>query len=219
MIILGVMNPSSPSQPIRVFVADDHCVVRKGLIAMLSEELDMHVVGESETGPGALQGYRDHRPDVIILEPGLSMADESDVVTAIRSEFPAATILILTSCDGDDDIYRAFRAGAKGYLLKDATFDTIVGAVRDLYNGKMCIPPAVAAKLATRSESADLTQRELDVLKLLVSGQANREIAKSLFVSEETVKTHVKHLLAKLGVDDRTQAVTVAIKRGLVRLK
>ena len=213
------MNTPSRLSKIRVFVADNHCVVRKGLIAMLSEEPDMEVVGEAETGVGALEGYRQHQADVLILEPELSMSDGSYVVTAIRSEFPSATILVLTVCEGDEDIHRAFQAGAKGYLLKGATFDQIVGAVRELHQGKMCVPPAVAAKLATRSESPILTQRELDVLELLVSGQANREIAKSLFVSEETVKTHVKNLLAKLGVEDRTQAVTVGLKRGLVRLK
>ena len=219
MIDYASMNAATQRSKVRVFLADDHCVVRKGLIAMLTEEPDMEVVGESETGLGASEGYRLHRPDVLLLEPRLLMPDGSDVVTAIRNEFPAAIILVLTTFDGDDDIYRAFRAGAKGYLLKNATFDQIVRAVRDLHQGKTCVPAAVAAKLAMRAESPNLTQRELDVLELLVSGQANREIAKSLFVSEETVKTHVKNLLAKLGAEDRTHAVTVALKRGLVRLK
>ena len=213
------MNEASQRSKVRVFLADDHCVVRKGLIAMLTEQPDIEVVGESETGLGALDGYRLHRPDILLLEPRLLMPDGSDVVTAIRNEFPAAVILILTTFDGDDDIYRAFQAGVRGYLLKTATFDQIVRAVRDLHQGKTCVPAAVAAKLAMRSESPNLTQRELDVLELLVSGQANREIAKSLFVSEETVKTHVKNLLAKLGAEDRTHAVSVALKRGLVRLK
>lgn len=212
------MNFTPPAK-IRIFVADDHCVVRKGLIALLSEEPDMEVVGESDSGSGAVEGYRRLLPDVLVTELRLTTSCGSDVVDVIRNEFPSSSILVLTVCDGDEDIHRAFRAGVKGYLQKTATFDEIVKGVRDLHSGKGCIPPAVAAKLAVRSENPLLTQREFDVLNLLVSGLANREIAKSLFVSEETVKSHVKHLLSKLGVEDRTQAAMTAIKRGLVRLK
>jgi two-component system, NarL family, response regulator len=206
------------SKKIRVLIADDHCVVRKGLIAMISEEPDMEVVAEAETGREAVERFRAQKPDILLLDLRLPEMDGVDVVIAIRAEFLTARIVILTTFDRDEDIYRALRAGAKGYLLKDATFDEIVGCVRDVHAGKTSVPAAVATKLAERVGSPELTAREVEVLALLADGRSNKEIAAHLHVSEETVKTHVKHVLEKLGVVDRTQAAMVALKRGLIRL-
>jgi two-component system, NarL family, response regulator len=207
------------SAKIRVLIADDHCVVRKGLIAMISEEPDMEVVAEAETGREAVERFRAHLPDILLLDLRLPELDGVDVVIAIRAEFLTARIVILTTFDRDEDIYRALRAGAKGYLLKDATFDEIVGCVRDVHAGKTCVPAAVATKLAERVGSPELTAREVEVLTLLGAGHSNKEIAALLHVSDETVKTHVKHVLEKLGVVDRTQAAMVALKRGIIRLR
>ncbi|MDB5335388.1 MAG: two-component response regulator [Planctomycetaceae bacterium] len=207
------------TEPIRVMVADDHCVVRKGLIAMINEEPGMSVVAEAETGRQTVDRFREHQPDVLLLDLRMPELDGVEVVTAIREQFLMARIIILTTFDGDEDIYRALRAGAKGYILKDATFDEIVGGVRAVHAGKTCVPAAVAAKLAERTSSPELTAREMEVLGLIVAGMSNKDLAATLFVSEETVKSHVKNILAKLRVDDRTQAVTAALKRGLARLK
>lgn len=204
---------------IRVIVADDHCVVRKGLIGMLTEEEDMEVVGEAETGPEAVERFREHRPDVMLLDLRMPGMDGAEVVTAVRSEILTARIIILTVFDGDEDIYRALRAGAKGYMLKDATFDEIIACVRTVHAGGTCVPTEVATKLAERARAPELTPREREVLELLSAGRSNKEVATDLGVSDETVKTHVKRVMEKLGVSDRTQAVTVALKRGLIRLR
>ena len=202
---------------IRVLLADDHGVVRKGLVALLHEAGGMQVVAEAKDGAEAVSLYRQHRPDVLLLDLRMPELDGVEVVAAVRQEFLTARIIVLTTFDTDEDIYRALRAGAKGFLLKDATFSEIVESIRAVHAGKTCIPASIAAKLANRSATPDLTPRELDVLRLIVDGKSNREASMVLYVSEETVKSHIKSILSKLGVGDRTSAATMALKRGLVR--
>lgn len=204
---------------IRILLADDHSVVRKGLVAMLLEAGGMQVVAEAANGIEAVDLYRQHRPDILLLDLRMPELDGVDVVSAVRQEFLTARIIVLTTFDTDEDIYRALRAGAKGFLLKDAGFGEIIESIRAVHAGKSCIPASIAAKLAERSASPDLTPRELDVLRLIVEGKSNRDASTALFVSEETVKSHIKSILAKLGVSDRTAAATLAVKRGLVRLQ
>jgi two-component system NarL family response regulator len=203
---------------IRLLIADDHPVVRRGLTAMLEDQEDMAVVAEASDGPEALAAYREHVPDVALIDfrlPGLSGAE---VVAAVRAEFPGAQIIIITTYDTDEDLYQAVRAGARGYLLKDTSLDEFTDCIRRVSCGETRVPEALVARLAGRFGVAELTRRELDVLNRMAAGRANREIAADLFVSESTVKTHINHIMAKLGCADRTQAVTQALRRGLIRL-
>ncbi len=199
-------------------LADDHIVVRKGLVAMLNEAGGMKVIAEAANGDEAVSLFREHHPDLLLLDLRMPRRDGVEVVAAIREEFLTARIIILTTFDTDEDIYRALRAGAKGFLLKDATFSEIIESIRAVHAGKTCIPALIAAKLAERAAAPELTPRELDVLRLVVQGKSNRDASLTLYVTEETVKSHIKNILAKMGVSDRTSAATMALKRGLVRL-
>ncbi|WP_010584494.1 response regulator [Schlesneria paludicola] len=203
---------------IRIMLADDHIVVRKGLVAMLNEAGGMKVIAEAANGDEAVSLFREHHPDLLLLDLRMPRRDGVEVVAAIREEFLTARIIILTTFDTDEDIYRALRAGAKGFLLKDATFSEIIESIRAVHAGKTCIPALIAAKLAERAAAPELTPRELDVLRLVVQGKSNRDASLTLYVTEETVKSHIKNILAKMGVSDRTSAATMALKRGLVRL-
>ena len=200
-------------------IVEDHHIVRQGLIALLSSEPDMEVVAESADGKEAIDLFRTHKPDVTLMDLRLPSLGGADAVAQIRLEFPEARIIVLTTFDGDEDIYRALQAGAKGYLLKGMFGDELVDAIRAVHSGKSRIPPVVAERLATRMGGSALTSRELEVLELIVRGQSNKEIGNSLCISEATVKTHINNLLGKLGVTDRTQAATSAIQRGIVHLK
>ena len=203
---------------IRILVVEDHHVVRQGLVALIKTVEDMQVVGEACDGKQAVELFRQQQPDVTIMDLRLPHMNGVEAITAIRRDFPSARIIVLTTYDGDEDIYRALQAGARGYLLKDMSGDDLMDAIRTVHAGRSRIPPAVAQRLADRLGGPDLTGRELDVLKLIVSGKSNKEIGRDLFISEATVKTHINSLLSKLGVSDRTQAATTALQRGIVHL-
>lgn len=203
---------------ITVLVADDHPVVRKGLIALIEHEPDLVVVGEASNGREAMLRFEELAPDVLLMDLRMPEMEGADAVTAIREGHPDAKVIILTTFDGDEDIYRALRAGAKGYLLKDAPPSELIGAVRAVHAGGRSISADAAMKMAERASELDLTEREREVMQLITQGLSNLDIASELSISEGTVKFHVGNIFAKLGVEDRTQAVIVALKRGLVRL-
>jgi len=208
----------SPANNIRVLIADDHPVVRTGLVLMLKYEPDMEVVGEAGNGREALEMFRQHRPDVTLMDLRMPEMNGVEATAAIRVEFPTARIILLTTYDGDEDIYRGLRAGAQAYLLKDTPCEEILEALRAVHAGHKRITLEVGTKLAERAGFPELTERELDVLRLMAKGLSNVEIGAALFVAEGTVKFHINHILNKLGVGDRTQAVIAALKRGLVNL-
>ncbi|MDE3104705.1 MAG: response regulator transcription factor [Acidobacteriota bacterium] len=199
-------------------IVEDHHIVRKGFIALLQMVEDFTIVAEAADGQQAVGLYREHRPDVVLMDLRLPVMGGVDTIRAIRQEFPAARIIVLTTFDGDEDIYRALQAGAKSYLLKGMEGEELVQAIRTVHRGKSSLPPEVAERLAERLAGPQLTEREVDVLRLIVAGNSNREIGAALFISEATVKTHINNLLSKLGVSDRTQAATTALQRGIVHL-
>jgi two-component system NarL family response regulator len=207
------------ADPIRILVVDDHHVVRQGLVALLNIMPEIEVVGQAADGAEAIKLYRSLHPDITLMDlqlPGLSGVD---AIRRIRNDEPAARFIVLTTFDGDEDIYRALEAGARAYLLKGMTVEELTSAIKAVHAGKTRISPAIAEKLAERMSGPALTAREQDVLERIVAGRSNKEIASDLNISEATVKTHINSLLGKLGVGDRTHAATVAIQRGIVHLK
>jgi two-component system, NarL family, response regulator len=207
------------SNIIRVLIADDHPVVRQGLVAIVELEPDMTVVGIAGDGRSAVEVFRQQRPDVTLMDLQMPEMGGVDAITAICAEFDNARIVVLTTYDGDENIYRGLRAGAKGYLLKDADLDELLSAIRAVHSGQTCIPPAVGAKLAERMVIPQLSARELEVLRLMATGISNQEIGTALCITERTVKFHINNILSKLGVPDRTKAVLVALKRGIAHLE
>jgi two-component system NarL family response regulator len=203
---------------IRILVVEDHHVVRQGLVALINSVPDMEVVGEAADGQKGVDLHRQHLPDVTIMDLRLPVLTGVEAITAIRRQTPQARIIVLTTFDGDENISRALQAGARGYLLKDMFGEELMDAIRVVHSGKTRIPPVVAQRLAERMGGPDLTTRELEVLRLIVAGNSNKEIGNHLHISEATVKTHINNLLGKLGVSDRTQAATTAIQRGIVEL-
>jgi two-component system NarL family response regulator len=212
---------------IRILIAEDHTVVRQGLIALLRLVEGFEIVAEATNGLQALALFRQHRPDITLMDlrmpapagiPGTDDTGGVEAIKAIRSEFPDARIIVLTTFDGDEDIFRAIQAGARGYLLKGMDAEELIDAIQTVHRGKSRIPAAVAERLAERLSGNALTDRETEVLKTIVAGKSNKEIAAALFISEATVKTHINNLLSKLGVADRTQAATMALHRGIVHL-
>jgi len=197
-------------------IAEDHFVTRMGLKAIFGAEPDIDIVAEAETGTDAVALYKKHRPDVAIVDLRLPGLDGVEVVKGIRGEHGDAKVVILTSSEGSEGVYRALQAGARAYLLKDAKGSALVQALRDVYAGKRVVPPDVAVRLAERVPQSDLSPREMDVLRLLADGKSNKRIADALGLREATVRTHVSNILSKLGVDDRTQAATEAIRRGIL---
>jgi DNA-binding NarL/FixJ family response regulator len=203
---------------IRVMTADDHPVVRAGLSALLANESDLELVAEARDGAEALEMYAAHKPDVVLMDLRMPEMDGVDAIERIREAHPDARIVALTSYDGDADIYRALNAGAYGYLLKDMLGTELVVAVRAAAAGKRVIPPEVAARLAEFTPRADLTERETEVLQLAAKGMRNRDIATAIGRTPETVKVHLKHVMEKLQVHDRTEAVIQAVRRGIIHL-
>ncbi len=209
---------SNMSDPIRIMIVEDHAVVRQGLVALLRTVPEFAIVAEAADGHEAIELFRRHQPDVTLMDLRLPRMNGVEAIAAIRVDFPQARIIVLTTFDGDEDIYRALQAGARGYLLKGMTGDELMEAIRSVYGGKSRIPSPVAERLAERMSAPVLTARETEVLQLIVGGNSNKEIAAALFISEATVKTHINSLLNKLGVTDRTQAATTALQRGIVHL-
>jgi two-component system NarL family response regulator len=208
----------SEANPIRCLVADDHAIVREGVAATLELYDEFAVVAKAANGREAVALFREHRPDITLMDLNMPEMGGVETIGAIRGEFPDARIIILTTYDGDEDIFRGLRAGAKAYLLKEGPVEQLVETVRAVHRGQVRIPQEVAAKLAQRMTSPELTARELEVLQQIVAGKSNAEIGTVLFITEATVKAHVNSILGKLDVSDRTQAVTTALKRGIVHL-
>lgn len=203
---------------IRVILADDHPVVRDGLAAIVNQQKDMQVVAEADDGEAAIALYEEHRPDVMVLDLRMPRRDGVAVVEHVLEKHPKARLLIMTTYDGDEDIFRSLSRGAKGYLLKDAPRQEILSAIRAVANDQPYTSSAIAAKALQRMGRPSLTQRELDVLQQLAEGRSNKDIGRRLSISEGTAKTHVKAILTKLDAISRTEAVAVAHKRGLIRL-
>ncbi len=204
---------------IRILIADDHPIVRQGLAATIGRQPGMTVVAEAINGREVVDLFRLHRPDVTLMDLRMPQMDGVEAIAVIREESRTARIIVLTTYDSDEDIYRGLRAGAMAYLLKDAPLSELLEAIRAVHAGQKRIPLAVAAKLVERMSSPELTAREMQVLHLVVAGQSNKEIGTTLNISEGTVRAHVNNILSKMGASDRTQAATLAIKRGLVRLE
>ena len=204
------------AEKIRIMLVEDHQVVRQGLAALLSTMDDLAIVGSVGDGLEAIDTYRKVQPDITLIDLQLPKLGGADTIRQIRVEFPQARFIVLTTFDGDEDIYRALQAGARAYLLKGMPLDELLTTIHAVHNGKLHIPSAVAEKLAERLSGQELTPRELSVLERIVAGRANKEISADLSISEATVKTHINSMLGKLGVADRTHAATVAIQRGLV---
>jgi DNA-binding NarL/FixJ family response regulator len=206
------------SNPIRILVAEDHLVARVGVSTIVNMQPDMTVVAEAANGVQAVEMYRQHRPDIALLDLRMPGMTGVEAATAIRKEFPQARMIALTTYGGDEDIRRALAAGVQAYLTKDVLHDELLNAIRAVHGGQTYLPAGVAAALAAQMPRPDLSAREIQVLELIVRGLANKQIAYSLSIAEHTVKNHVKNILSKLGVQDRTQAATVAIQRGIIHL-
>jgi len=203
---------------IRILIADDHSVVREGLVSLVKRKSDMTVVAEASNGREAVDLWKEHHPDVALLDLRMPELDGVGAIKEIREVDPNAHILVLTTFDGDEDIYRAIKAGAKGYLLKDTAREALMDSIRRVHSGETCIPPTLAAKLADRVSGEALSAREIEVLQRIAAGKSNKEIGAELFISEGTVKTHVKSIFSKLDVVSRTEAVATATRRGLIQL-
>jgi len=203
---------------IRVFCVDDHPLLREGITAIINNQPDMSLVAEAANGFEAIQKFREHQPDVTLMDLRLPDMSGIDALIAIRAEFPEARIIMLTTFEGDVEIHRSLEAGARGYLLKSMPPKELVEGIRQVHAGKKRIPPQLAAQLAEHLGDEALTEREIEVLRHIAGGNRNRDIAERLFISEETVKVHIKHIMEKLGATDRTQAVAIAVRRGIIQL-
>ncbi len=199
-------------------LVDDHSAFRKGMAALIESEPDLKVVAETGDGRQALDLYRQHQPDVVLMDLRLPGLGGVEATLAIRSQFPDARVIVLTTFDTDEDIFRAIQSGAKSYLLKDTPDDELAAAIRNVDAGQQLLSEKVARRLAERQQRPELTRRELDVLQMLIKGRSNKEIGAALFLCEDTVKAHFKTLFAKLKVQDRTEAAIYAIRHGIVRL-
>jgi len=209
---------NAETKTIRILTADDHALLRQGVAVLVGDEPDMELVAQASTGREAIEQFRQHKPDITLMD--LQMPDISGIeaIIAIRSEFPDARIVVLTTYAGDVQVVRALKAGARGYLLKGNVHKDLLETIRAVHAGRKRIPPEVAAELAMHTTEDQLTARELEILKLIAQGNANKEIAAQLSVREDTVKSHVGNILDKLGANDRTHAVTIGLKRGIIEL-
>ena len=203
---------------IRVLVADDHPVVRNGLASVIAQQPELELVAEAANGRQAVELFREHRPDVVLMDLRMPEMDGVSAIELIRAEASEARILALTTYEGDVDIHRALAAGARGYLIKDMLLSDVLSAIRSVHRGERVIPLAVAARLAEFTPRSDLTEREIEVLQLVARGLSNRDVAGVIGRTDETVKVHLKNIFAKLGVADRTEAVTLAFSRGILHL-
>jgi DNA-binding NarL/FixJ family response regulator len=206
------------AQPIRVLAVDDHALLREGIATLLAAQPDMNLVAEASNGREAIEQYRLHRPDVTLMDLQMPEMNGVDAMIAICSEFPAARVIVLTTYTGDVQVMRALKAGARGYLLKNLLRKELLETIRVVHAGQKRIPPEVASQLAEHATDESLSAREIEVLRLISGGNANKEIAAQLSITEETVKGHIKNILAKLGANDRTHAVTIGLKRGIIDL-
>src|ERR1044072_6242227 len=208
----------SNKQSIRVFSVDDHPLLREGIATLVNNQPDMVLVGEASSGAEAIQQFKHHMPDVTLLDLRLPDMSGIDVLIAIRSEFPTACIVMLTTFEGGVEVQRALQAGARGYLLKNMPPAELLDVIRQVHEGKKRIPPEIASQLLEHLSDEGLTEREVEVLRQVADGNRNREIAERLFISEETVKVHIKHIMEKPGANDRTQAVAIGVRRGIIHL-
>jgi DNA-binding NarL/FixJ family response regulator len=206
-------------KPIRVLTVDDHALLRKGIRTLLGAERDMQLVGEASTGREAIEEFRAHRPDITLMDLQMPDMNGIEAIIAIRGEFPDARIIVLSTYSGDVQVVRALKAGARAYLLKGNVNKELLATIRAVHAGQKRVPAEIASDLAEHTGEEELTQRELEVLRLIASGNANKEIAAQLDLAEDTVKRHVTNILSKLRANDRTHAVTIGLKRGIIELQ
>lgn len=209
---------SNPSKRIRILLADDHPVLRQGVRALAADEDDMEFVAEASTGLEVIEQFRKHRPDIVLIDLQMPDMNGIEAMSSIRNEFPDARFIVLTTYAGDVQIARALKAGARGYLLKSLLRRELLDTIRAVHAGQRRIPAEVAAQIADHLADDSLTSREIDVLRLIAEGNSNKIVADKLSITEETVKGHVKSILSKLGANDRTHAVTIGLKRGIIDL-
>ena len=209
------MNAKSP---IRILSVDDHPILREGIAAILASESDMLLVAQASNGREAIEQFRAHRPDITLMDLQMPLMNGTEAILAILKEFPQARVIVLTTYGGDAQAVRAFKAGASGYLLKSMVRKELAETIRSVHGGKKRIPPEIAMEMAEHHADDALTEREIEVLREVADGNANKRIADHLAISEETVKAHMKNILSKLGANDRTHAVTIALKRGIIEI-
>ncbi len=208
----------STDKLIRILTVDDHPLLRKGIAALVNAEPDLKLVAEASNGNEAMVAFRSHRPDITLMDLQMPEVDGLEAIRAIRSEFPEARIIVLTTYSGDTQVLRALKAGARGYMLKGHVHKELLDTIRAVHAGQKRIPPEIAAELADHATDDALTEREIDVLRLIAAGNANKQIADHLSIGEATVKSHVTNILSKLGANDRAHAVTIGLKRGIIEL-
>jgi DNA-binding NarL/FixJ family response regulator len=217
MPLADAIVTAAPPARATVLIVDDHALLRTGVANIINQEPDLHVIAEAANGVEGIDAFERHHPDVTLLDLRMPVMEGVEAVRQIRARDPLAKVIILTTYDADEDIARALSAGAKAYVLKDISADALIACIHEVLNGKTYLAPAAAAKLAERVTQIQLTPRELATLRLMAEGKSNKEVANELGISERTVKTHLGHLFEKLGVTNRTEAVKVATRRGLVR--